>query len=501
VTIRNWILTLALLPIWVAGEGVGQGQTPAAAPVRKIYTNRTAFKLPLQVEESERSRLQEIQLFVKNGPSGVWTLKDKVPPTQREFVIRGLQDGEYWFTLVTMDKAGKTNPADVHQEPPGLVVVVDRQPPEVEVRPVAVTAGQTCLQCEIHDANPDPAKSKLEYLAPNLTWQALEMAPDQPGLFRVPDPAILKGVVRATVADRAGNTTVREINLQAASAPAAIVQAAATSSTVPAVQPAVAQVPAIPPAASPTPAAPTPGPEIPAMPAAPAAAVESQSDKITTTTGRGPSAARQFINTTHATLKYQIDQQGPSGISKVEVWMTRDEGQTWQRLCEDPKRRGPVEIDLPGEGQFGISLVATNGNGLGGEPPSRGDTPDWRLEVDSTKPAAQLVSVRAGTGSEAGTIIINWTAKDKNLKPEPIDLAYSTHPEGPWLPITKGLKNDGSYRWPIPHDGAGEIYVRMEVTDLAGNSTTCTTPQPVMLDRAKPKAHVLGVVAGASSEN
>jgi hypothetical protein len=112
-----------------------------------------------------------------------------------------------------------------------------------------------------------------------------------------------------------------------------------------------------------------------------------------------------------------------------------------------------------------------------------------------------LVSVRPGTGSEAGTIVINWTAKDKNLKPEPIDLAYATRPEGPWLPITKGLKNDGSYRWPIPRDGAGEIYVRLEVADLAGNNTTCITQQPVMLDRAKPKAHVLGVVPGAVSEN
>jgi hypothetical protein len=114
---------------------------------------------------------------------------------------------------------------------------------------------------------------------------------------------------------------------------------------------------------------------------------------------------------------------------------------------------------------------------------------------------AQLVSVRPGTGSEAGTIVINWTAKDKNLKPEPIDLAYATRSEGPWLPISKGVKNDGSYRWPIPRDGAGEIYVRLEVTDVAGNNTTCITQQPVMLDRAKPKAHVLGVVPGTASEN
>src|SRR5262249_5103182 len=199
------------------------------------------------------------------------------------------------------------------------------------------------------------------------------------------------------------------------------------------------------------------------------AVVEVRADKAPSSPAPAPGAVRQFINSTHATLKYQIDQLGPSGIGKVEVWMTRDEGQSWQRLCDDPKRQSPVEIDLPGEGSFGISVVVANGNGQGGEPPAKGDTPDWKLEVDTTKPVAQILTARAGTGNEAGTIVITWTANDKNLKPEPIDLTYATKPEGPWLPITKGLKNDGAYRWPMPKDSADDIYIRMEVTDLAGN--------------------------------
>ena len=77
-------------------------------------------------------------------------------------MFRPPQDGEYWFTVVTVDKSGKQNPADLSQETPGLIVVVDRQPPDFEVHPVTSPSSQPLLQCEIHDANPDPTKTRLE---------------------------------------------------------------------------------------------------------------------------------------------------------------------------------------------------------------------------------------------------------------------------------------------------------------------------------------------------
>jgi hypothetical protein len=457
VTARKWIVSLAMASAMAIGGTVGYGQAPSAPAPRKIYTNRTAFKLPLQVEERERDRLQEVQLYVKNGPGGAWALKESVAPSQKEFIFRAPQEGEYWFTVATMDKSGKMNPPDIAQEAPGLIVVVDKQPPEVNVHPLAGGTGPAMLQCEVKDANPDPAKTKVEFQGADQNWQALEAVPDQPGLFKVPDPAILRGVIRATAVDRAGNATTREIQLQTAAA-SAIVEPSPIPST-----------------------------------------VESRSEKITAGTTHAPSSSRQVLNNTHVSLKYQIEQQGPSGIGKIEVWMTRDEGQTWQRLCEDSKKKSPVEIDLPGEGLYGLSLVVTNGNGNGGEAPAKGDAPDWRLEVDTTKPVGQVLAVRPGTGNDLGNFIITWTASDKNLKTDPIDLYYATKAEGPWLPIVKGLKNDGNYRWPGPHDGSGEVFVRMEVSDMAGNCAVCPAPQPVVIDRSKPKAHVVGVMAGSMS--
>jgi hypothetical protein len=280
--------------------------------------------------------------------------------------------------------------------------------------------------------------------------------PDQPNLFKVPDPGALRGVVRVTAGDLAGNIVTREISLQTA---------AGSPQADPAAVPAIME----------TPQGKTQPPPQPAA------------------------FTRQLINRTHTSLKYQIDQEGPSGISKVEVWMTRDEGQNWQRLCEDADRRSPVEIDLPGDGVYGLSLVVTTGNGTSSPAPARGEAPDFHVEVDCTKPSAQILAVRPGTGSDAGSIVITWTASDKNLRAQPIDLEYSNRPDGPWTPIAKALKNDGNYRWQPQGEMAGEIYVRMQVSDEAGNTTICTAPQPLVMDRARPKGRILGIGTGAET--
>lgn len=476
---------LSALAIW---NGVAHAQN--AGP-RRIYTNKPKFRLPLQVDERERERLRLIQLYVKAQGSPQWMMVDSIAPNQKEFVYHAPRDGEYWFTLVTVDSAGRSSPANVSAEPPGLIVVVDREAPEISVQPVALGAGQSCLQCDVRDANPDPSRTKLEYYSTSeRCWQPLEAMPEQPGCFRVTDASALRGLVRVTSADRAGNVVVRELNLSS--------NMASNTGTVNQVQPVAleTQPPQMEPRGVPAPsdiktlqmeprAVPLP-PDTTALPLQSDVRVE----KMATPPTLHGNKSRHFLNTTQATLRYEIEKLGPSGVGKVEVWITRDEGMNWQRLCDDPGKSPAIPITLPGEGSFGVTVVAANGNGLGGEPPARGDGPAWRLEVDTVKPTAQITSTRAGTGSDAGTLMINWTANDKNLRPDPIDLWYSNRPEGPWTPIAKGLRNDGSYPWLLPRDLSDELYIRLEVTDLAGNVTAVQAP----LDRTRLKANVIGVV-------
>jgi hypothetical protein len=453
---RNKWLALALLPGVAILAAAVQAQAPAGPAPRKVYTRKTTFNLPVHVDERERASLNEVRLFVKSSLSGPWTPVKSAPPTQASFTYQVPQDGEYWFSVATVDKAGRQSPPDVSREAPGLIVVVDTQKPEINLKKISLVSGEPYIQCEIRDANLDPTKVKVEYQAADQTWQPLEPLPDQPGIYRFPNAEQFRGVVRASATDRAGNIGHQEVNFlvseQTAAAPVL--------------------------------------PQGPPLAQAPAP-LETRVDKVPSTPVTDLMVpSHQIINSTHATLAYQVEQQGPTGVGRVEVWMTRDKSQSWQFLCEDPHRRSPVEIDLPGDGLYGLSLVVS-AVGAVSVPPASGETPDWWVEVDTTKPVAQILGVQ----NEGGTLVITWVANDNCLKPEPIDLYYATHQGGPWFLISRGLKNDGSYRWALPPGATGEVYVRMEVSDRAGNVTDCQTPQPVVLNQVRARARVIGLAA------
>ncbi len=537
-------------------------QTPRSARAesalpKKIFTKTSEFKLPVQMEERTRATLDRVCLYVKCGNSD-WVRQETGPATLPHFLYRVPQDGEYWFSLTTIDKSGKMSPADVSQEPPALRVVVDTKPPVIEVQPWASPDSDLCLRCTIIDANPDPASLKAVAKMPTGDLPLMPY-PGMPGVFRTTSEMATERIV-VTASDLSGNHATREVRireligstLQTAKSPAA--PAVSTLPTQPPALPTqssaqpltqanpIAPSPSLPTASlppAPLPAAvsaktdlPVPKMELPpaptlpmpettivtpaatsvvppptpnnnlVVPAAPNLRPEIEHQPRNPGGSQGgsqgasqggslPAGNKQVINTTRAVLDYRIDQVGPSGVGKVEVYLTSDQGQTWQKIGEDPDRRSPVEFDLPGEGTFGVRLAITNGNGFGGTAPQRGDQPTCTIEVDTSAPFVQLRPIEPIVAN--GTLEIRWQATDKNLGPEPVNLYYRSRTDGAWQVIARGLKNDGVYRWAFPRDASAQFYVKLEVTDLAGNTARAETPNAIVLDMTEPHASVVGV--------
>jgi hypothetical protein len=199
----------------------------------------------------------------------------------------------------------------------------------------------------------------------------------------------------------------------------------------------------------------------------------------------------QLINTTRAAVEYRIEQVGPSGVGKVEIFMTPDHGQTWHSLGEDADKKSPAEINLPGDGVYGIRIIVSNGNGFGGKRPVRGDAPHCSIEVDTTAPFVQLRSEKVQ--ATAGHVELRWNATDSNLGAEPISLFYRTKADGPWQVIARNLKNDGLYNWNFQRDAGGQFFFKIEAADRAGNISHDVSRQPVVIDVSEPQATVVGV--------
>jgi hypothetical protein len=201
--------------------------------------------------------------------------------------------------------------------------------------------------------------------------------------------------------------------------------------------------------------------------------------------------ATKYLNSSVAQIDFRADRVGPSGIGRIDIYLTKDGGRTWTKSGEDAGKSSSVSVQLPGEGRYGIRLAVVNGHGFGGHPPKAGDTPQLEVEVDMTSPIAEFRSHHC----VAGGIDIRWAASDPNLGSEPISLYYRSRAASEWRTIARNVKNDGSYRWALSPDIEGEVFLKIEATDLAGNVTKVETPMPIQLDRTEPAATVLDVSA------
>src|SRR5205085_9846805 len=110
-------------------------------------------------------------------PQAPWTLKERVPGTQPFFTFRTTQEGEYWFSVVTVDRSGRAVPADISKEPPGLIVVIDSTPPQPDVQIQSITSEGQQIRCEIRDNNPDPTKTRFFYQTRDQIWRSIESIP------------------------------------------------------------------------------------------------------------------------------------------------------------------------------------------------------------------------------------------------------------------------------------------------------------------------------------
>lgn len=195
-------------------------------------------------------------------------------------------------------------------------------------------------------------------------------------------------------------------------------------------------------------------------------------------------------------LQYAIEDAGPDGPAVVELWITQDGGRNWIRRGEDPDRVSPFEVDLGGEGTFGLSLVARSASGLGDQPPAPGDPPQTWIEVDTTPPSVQLYPPQIGTGPHAGKVAITWRASDLHIAPRSVSLFWRPDLAGSaWQPIIDGQENMGQYVWTVPPSYPAKFHIRVEAVDTVGHrgGAETTDTAPVIVDRSRPRSRIIGL--------
>lgn len=410
-----------------------------------IWCRQPVFRIPFQIEPGDENRLKEVQLYVKLGEQGSWRLVKTVGPRERHFPFRAENDGLHQFLVRTVDLEGRAYPPRLEDAPPGLRVVVDTVLPQAVLRQLPPRGDQVGIEWEVRDEHLDLSSLQVDVRPQGtLAWQPLPVDPVAFGQRYFPAPGRGPIEVRLRVKDRAENQGSAYLLVQGS------------------------------------------GPEQP----------RRDTDASGFAASAPSSSPRdreiRYINTTDLSLAYTLEDVGPSGVSVVELWFTRD-GRTWQRHGEDPDKTSPFQVRFNSEGLYGLTLVVKSGVGLGDRPPQPGDPPQLWVEVDLTRPVVELKSVEAGRGPDAGTVTITWRAEDKNLASAPISLYYAENPEGPWTIMTGGLENTGRYVWRVPPGAPYRFHVRVEAVDKGGNVGHADSSKPVIVDLSVPRGRILGV--------
>ncbi len=506
---------------------------PVGPPkLKPIPTRQTAFAIPFTINPGEPPT--EVQLLISTDQGKNWQVYDRRAPTAREFLFRGSRDGEYWFSVRTIDSAGAAHPSgDPKAE---LMVLLDTIQPKVDFHAVVGPSGEIATTWGIFDENLDAETFQIHFQAivarsePTPPWQ--QVAVEKPvGSSKKqtfngkttwwPKTTSQAVTVRAVVRDLAGNAA--EVNRRVF-----LPRVASRGSG----QPDLNSTTFVPPpnpferrlsanndslpwhdqgkSGAATTVQPNPTPQISNN----FANFRSEEEQGSQTTmqkkaddqivrrrwkDRLPAGERlRMTNTTQFNLDYDVDAVGPSGVAKVELWATKDGGQTWENWGIDNDRQSPFTVEVDGEGLYGFSVSITSGLGFTSPPPNPGDLADIWVGVDLTKPTVQINAAPLGSGVNAGQVIIQWSATDQHFDERPISLFYSGPGGQKWIPIATDQPNTGTFNWRVDPSIGHEVHLLLQARDEANNISEHQLPQAINIEGLRPRGRIKGFQPAAS---
>jgi hypothetical protein len=506
-----WLVSVAQLLMLVTPSpepATGWDRSGAGLP-KPIATRQTVFSIPFQITQSADPRQQaaEVQLFVSANRGGRWDLYSRVEPSRRHFLFHAGGDGEYWFLIRTVNLHGQLSPqATPH---PGLVVVVDTKQPELRIDARRGDAGQVVAHWQLTEPHLAPDSFQIQYrTAADQPWQSVAFertglqgngATQSGEVSWWPNLKTGRVEIRAEAADTAGNIAVTHAQVNFDSGPVATTNPAGP----PVPLPLQAQSPPQPPDPSSTrwrhssPAASPASSSVTSLINPPVRNQFIPVAQPSTSPNQPPPPPSQpnnnrprMVNSRMFEIRYTVNLPNPTAAAKVELWGTLDGGKTWSSFGVDDDGRSPMVVSVKQEGIYGFRIVLPAPNDGGNQAPQPGETPQFWIGVDLTKPQAQLLAAEPTTsGGNTDQMLIRWQADDRMLAAKPISLLFSDSPGGPWMPIATNLANTGQYVWPLNRQLPSQLYLRLEVRDEAGNLTIHQTSHPVALAPAAVQLH------------
>jgi hypothetical protein len=509
---------------------------PAYAQDDAEHLAELEWQIPITLTEPIRKEAQSLTLYVSADQGKTWKKQTNAKPTDEFFKYTAPGDGVYWFSVSFVNKAGQTVPARDADLQPQLKIVVDLKKPDVKLAAQDRQNDQVNVSWDVKDDHLDLNTLTLQYKAKTESaWKAVALSPLASGKKQFSVGTAGPVSVRLSVKDKAGNTGEEMTDIQASTVVTAHQPQATGTLTSNQGQPGAPTPPAppalsasnpplfgqTPPVAAQTPPTaagtataglPTAPPSLPVNPLANQRLATDSGFKPAPTFSHTPSHSNvgsgggyvgrsrtqpgpvQWTNSMHLDLDFNV-KTGPSGIGVIELYYTLDGGKTWQLFDKREDAKSPFSIDVPAEGIYGFTMVVKNKVGMGRAAPQPGEAPDIRIGVDVTAPVCELITPVEAVPGRKDVVNLKWTAIDNNLTSTPIRLEWAENATGPWHSVVERSANTGNHLWRVPTQGLPpQVFLKLDVTDMAGNVGTFVTREPVIVDLQEPEIQIKGLV-------
>lgn len=202
----------------------------------------------------------------------------------------------------------------------------------------------------------------------------------------------------------------------------------------------------------------------------------------------------KLVKSPRFNMKYSLAGVGVSGVGAVDLYMTKDSGTTWSKIGSDPDLESPIEVNLPGDGSYGLTVVVRNKADKDTRPPKSGEQPQLRVDVDTDAPFAKLTQVAPDPAAPRERMSMSWESEDKHPAERSVDLYFTHDPEIGWQKIAGGLPPSGNHSWQVPIGIPYQVYFMLIARDQAGNEEKIFSQKPVIVDLSNPQGKIDAII-------
>ena len=128
----------------------------------------------------------------------------------------------------------------------------------------------------------------------------------------------------------------------------------------------------------------------------------------------------EYLNSPKFDIPITVAPEHRGAISALELYMSRDRGQSWDLYGRVAPDRSNFPVTTPGDGAFWFSVVVVYSAGRREPSNLRAAPVGQRVVVDTTRPDVRLTAERQGD-----EIAVTWDIRDENLDLRSLKIEWS----------------------------------------------------------------------------